>query len=120
VEGVSWRLVPVTLLAATLVAQSSGHRAVATYLLLLSVPAAAAAALVAFGELVELPGGARGVGLARVSAALAGLGLVLVLAAAVVERPSSAASALVGAFGLFAAATLARTAVPLLRRAPAR
>lgn len=108
------RALPVALVVASLLVDGRP----ASYLLLVAVPAAAIAALHAFGELVELPGRAPGVGAARFRAVLAGLGLVLVLVAAGAQghanAPALAASAAV-AFLLVAGAQAASATLRLQR-----
>jgi hypothetical protein len=104
------RVLPIVLVLAAAVADASGLRTVATYLLVAAVPAAAAAALTVFGELVQRPGRSRGVGLARTEAALSALALVAVVVAgaargAAVEGagvPPLAVSALVACIAAFA------------------
>ena len=115
-----WRLVPLTLIVAALLAAAEGYADLRSYLVLLAVPAAAAAALATFGELVELPGGAPRVGAARLAVALSAGGLVFVVTAAAAERAELSATALVAALAAFLGEAAARTAVPRLRRAPAR
>lgn len=113
-----WRLVPVALVAAALLADAQDQHRVGFYLLLAAVPVAAALALTSFGELVELAGGAAGTIAARFQALLAGLGLTLVLIATAVRTqaapdavPELAVSAAVGCLvvlGAQAVAALAR------------
>lgn len=82
------RLGPVASLAATLAADAAGGHRVAFYLLLAAVVLVAHAALEAYGALVELPGSAPELGVARFQATLAALALTLALVAAAVRAPA--------------------------------
>jgi hypothetical protein len=125
------RVFPVGLLLLTLVMDAQGLHETGFYVLVFALAAAAVGALSAFGDLVELPGRAAGVTLARVEAACAGLGAIFVLIAAAARGQTSAAdtvpalavSATVGALVLLGPVMLGaavRTGAPLLRRAQAR
>jgi hypothetical protein len=126
------RALPFVLVLAAAVADASGAGLVATYLLVAAVPAAAAAALTVFGELVERPGRSRGVALARTECVLSVLALVAVVVAAAARGaavdgagvPPLAVSALVAcivAFALQAFVTLLallQVAAPYERQEP--
>ena len=121
------RTLPVGLLLLTLLMDARGSHQAAFYVLVLAVAAAAVGALSAFGELVDLPGRARGAALARLDTGLVALGAVLVLVAAANRGqtsaenvPTLAVSATTGALLLLTPAALVRAAAPLLRRAQAR
>jgi hypothetical protein len=125
------RVLPVGLLLLTLVMDAEGLHEAGFYMLVFALAAAAVGALSAFGDLVELPGRASGITIARVEAACAGLGAVFVLIAAAARGQTSAAdtvpalavSGTVGALlllGPVTVAALVRTGAPLLRRAQAR
>lgn len=123
------RVLPVGLLLATLLADAQGLHRLGFYVLVAAIPAAAVAALSAFGDLVELPGRSAGEGLARLEVVLGGLGLVLVLVAAATRGqasetvPALAGSATVGALLVLGPGSLAgllRRGAPRLRRVPAR
>ena len=88
------RVAPVVLVLAALGAQAYDRHGLAFSLLVAGVPAAALSALVLFGRLVELPGGARGERRARAETSLAALALVLVLLAAAVGGQAPQASSL--------------------------
>jgi hypothetical protein len=75
------RLLPVVLVAASAVAQALGYEVASFYLLVAAVPAAAAASLAAFGDLVEHPAVLR----LRVETALTGLALASLVAAAAIR-----------------------------------
>lgn len=111
------RVLPVALVAASLLADGRP----ASYLLLAAIPAAAVAALHAFGALVELPGRSPGVAAARAQAALSGLGLALVVVAAGAQghanAPALAASAAVAFLLVAAAQAVSALAVGVPRRA---
>jgi hypothetical protein len=122
------RALPVGLVLAAAFADLHGAHGLAFYLLVASVPATAVSALAFFGDLVEIPGGAAGIAVARVQAALATLGLVLVVIASAARGQSAIAgdvpalgvSALVAGLTVFAAqglvalAALTRAAEPEL------
>ena len=125
------RLLPLSLLLLTLLADAQGLHRHGFYVLVAALAAAAVGALSAFGDLVELSGRAPGESLARLEASLAGLGVVLVLVAAAARGQSAAAdtvpplatSATVAALlvlGPLGLAAVVRTGAPLLRRAQAR
>jgi hypothetical protein len=76
------RVLPVALVLLAVVVDRRGSHALATLLLVCAVPAAAAAALTAFGGLVQLPGKVRGTAAARAQVALGAFALVAVVAAA--------------------------------------
>jgi hypothetical protein len=123
------RALPVGLLLLTLVMDGQGRHQTALYVLLLALAAAVAGALSAFGELVDLPGRAPGVGALRLETLGLGLGAALVLVAAAARAqaedgvPALGVSGAVGALMLLCpvlAASAVRTAAPLLRRAQAR
>jgi len=76
------RILPAGLVLGALVADAGGRHGLASYLLLAGVPAAAWAALVLFGRLVDLPARTRGEAYVRFETSLASLALVLVLVAA--------------------------------------
>jgi hypothetical protein len=88
------RAAPVLLVLAALGAQAYDRHGLAVSLLVAGVPAAAVSALVLFGRLVELPGGATGERRARAETSLAALGLVLVLVAAAAGSQAPQASSL--------------------------
>lgn len=81
------RLGPVALLVSALVADGAGSHELAFYLLLGAIVVTAHAALDAYGALVELPGTAPALGVARFRVALAIVGLALALVAAAVRAP---------------------------------
>ena len=81
------RLAPLALLAAALAADLTGAHAVAFYLLLGAIVVTAHASLEAYGVLVDLPGDAAGLAVARFRVALAVVALALALVAAVVRAP---------------------------------
>lgn len=125
------RTLPIGLLLMTLVLDAQGLHRTGFYVLVFALAAVAVGALTAFGDLVELPGGAPGEALARLEAACSGLGVVFVLIAAAARGqtaaadtvPALAVSATVGALLLLGPLTFAaviKTAAPLLRRAQAR
>ena len=125
------RALPVGLLLLTLVMDGQGRHQTALYVLLLALAATAAGALSAFGELVDLPGRARGVAAARAETICLTVGAALILVAAAARAHADAATGLpalgvsgaVGALMLLCpvlVASAVRTAAPLLRRAPAR
>ncbi len=122
----SSRLLPLALVASAALADGRERHQLAFYLLVAAVPAAAIAALSAFGELVELPGREAGELAARVEATLAVLGLLAVLLAAGVRGqspevsavPTLGVSALVLCLVVFAAHSLTLLAAPP-RGAPA-
>ena len=125
------RVLPVGLLLLTFVLDGQGLSRAGFYVLVFALAAAAVGALTAFGDLVELPGGAPGEALARLEAACRGLGAVFVLVAAAARGQTAAAaavptlsvSATVAALLFLVPLTVAavvRTGVPLLRRAQAR
>ena len=108
-----------------------GARETALYALVLAFAASFAGALSAFGELVELPGRAPGVALARLETSCFALGAFFSLVAlaararAGVEAgvPTLGVSAAVGALLVLGPVLLAaavRAGAMLLRRAPAR
>ena len=106
-------------MVAALALDAADTRRLAFYALLAAIPLAAAAALALFGELVELPGRARGAGLARFEAACAFSGLVFVVAAAASRAPEALSPA--GQSGLVAATLVfAAAAVTHTLRTPAR
>jgi hypothetical protein len=76
------RVLPVVLVLLAVAADSRGLHAVGTYLLVVTVPAAAAAVLTRFGELVQLPGKTRGVAALRAEVVLGVVALVTVVVAA--------------------------------------
>jgi hypothetical protein len=80
---VTRRVLPVGLVVAAAAAGAQGHPRLGFYLLVAAIPAAAAAALALFGELLDGPGKAHP-GVLRLELALAvgGLALLLVAAAA--------------------------------------
>jgi hypothetical protein len=125
------RALPVGLLLLTLLMDGQGRHQTALYVLVLGLAAAVAGALAAFGDLVDLPGGAPGTAAARAETFCFFLGAALVLVAAAARAQADAASgvpalgvsAMVGALLLLGPVLLAatvRTATPLLRRAQAR
>jgi len=85
--GAMQRLGPVALLVSALVADGAGSHELAFYLLLGAIVVTAHAALDAYGALVELPGNAPALGVARFRVALAIVGLALALVAAAVRAP---------------------------------
>ena len=88
----------------------------AFYLVLAGIVTTAHATLQAYGRLVELPGNAPTLGVARVQSALGVLALALVLVAAAVRAPALGdgvvptlgLSALVGSLALLAVASAVR------------
>jgi hypothetical protein len=104
------RALPFVLVLAAAVADASGLPSVGTVVLVAAVPAAAAAALTVFGELVQLPGRSRGIALARTEAVLSAFALVAVIVAAAARGaavdgagvPPLAVSALVACIAAFA------------------
>ena len=123
------RALPVGLLLVTLVMDGQGRHQTALYVLLLALAAAVGGALSVFGELVELPGRAPGVGALRLETLCLALAAALVLVAAAARAkaaagvPALGVSGAVGALMLLSPVLLAsvfRTAAPLLRRAQAR
>jgi hypothetical protein len=113
----------VALVVAAAAADGRELHEVAFYLLVAAVPAAAVSALSLFGDVLDLPGD----GAVRLQAALAALGLVLVLLAAairgqapVTEVPQLAASALVACLGVFGFQMLAALVRPLAVDRPRR
>lgn len=91
-------------------ADARGLGGLGTLLLVAAVPAAAAAALTVFGELVQLPARARGVAAARVESALGAIGLATIVVAAAARAgavdgagvPPLAVSAVVVCVGAYA------------------
>ena len=123
------RALPVGLLLVTLVMDAQGRHQTALYVLLLALAAAAAASLSAFGELVDLPGGAPGAAGLRLDTMCLALAAALVLVAAGARAqaeagvPALGISAAVGALMVLTPVLLAsafRTAMPPLRRALSR
>lgn len=124
------RALPVGLLLLTLVMDGQGRHQTALYVLVLALAASAAGALSAFGDLVDLPGRARGVAALRLETLCLFLGAALVLVATAARAQSEATgvptlgvSGAVGALMLLVPALLlaaVRTAAPLLRRVQAR
>ncbi len=125
------RTLPVGLLLLTLVVDAQDLHRAGFYVLVFALAAAAVGALTAFGDLVELPGGAPGEAFARLEAVCSGFGAVFVLIAAAARGqtaaaetvPALAVSATVGALlllGPLTVAALVRTGAPLLRREQAR
>jgi len=98
------RVVAVVLLLAAIGGDALGARGAAFYLLLAAVVVTAHAALQAYGRLVELPGSAPTLGVARLHATLGSLALVLVLVAAAVHAddavPAAGISAAVASLAL--------------------
>jgi hypothetical protein len=123
----SRRLPPVALVLAALLAQSRDRNELAFYLLVAAVPAAAVAALAAFGDLAERTSG-RGAR-ARLAVGLDVLALALIVLAAAVrgqapqtgDVPALGASALVACLVVFAVQALAALlAAPPALPAPVR
>ena len=118
------RVLPVALVLAALAADARDLHALAFYVLVAGVAAAAGSALSFFGELVEPPPGNAG-NVARVQVALGALGLVCVLVAAAARgqgneaepAPAPAVSALFAALGVYAAQALAALYAPRSVRA---
>ena len=112
------RLLPLALVVAAAIADGRGAHEAAFYLLVAAVPAAAISALSAFGELVELPGRARGEVAARANALLSALALVSVLVGAAARGqategvPPVGTSALVACLALFVAQALVALVAP--------
>jgi hypothetical protein len=112
------RVAPVAVLAGALAADSAGGHALAFYLVLAAIALTAHAALDAYGTLVDLPGRAPGLAVARAQAILAVIALALALLAAAVRAPALGEasvpalglSALVGAFALLLANGVLRLA----------
>jgi hypothetical protein len=109
-SSVSRRALPFVLVLAAAVVDVVGLRSAATYLLVAAVPAAAAAALTVFGELVQRPGRSPGIALARTEAVLSAFALVSVVVAGAARAaavdgaavPPLAVSALVACLTSFA------------------
>jgi hypothetical protein len=78
----------VLLLLGAMSADAAGEHALAFYLVLAGVVTTAHAALQAYGHLVELPGNAPTLAVARLQSALGVLALALVLVAAAVRAPA--------------------------------
>ena len=122
------RALPVGLLLVTLVMDGHGRHQTAFYVLVLALAATVAGALSSFGDLVDLPGSAGGVALARLETFCLGLGSAFVLVAAAARGQADAAagvptlgvSGAVGALFLLTPTALLRAGGPLLRRALAR
>jgi hypothetical protein len=125
------RALPVGLLLLTLLMDGQGRHQTALYVLVLGLAAAVAGALAAFGDLVELRGGAPGTAAARLETFCLFLGAAFVLVAAAARAqadeatgvPALGVSGTVGALLLLCPVLLAaavRTGAPLLRRAQAR
>jgi hypothetical protein len=123
------RALPVGLLLLTLVMDGQGRYQTALFVLLLALAAAAAGALTAFGELIDLPGGAPRVAALRLETFGLALGALLVLVAAAARAqaearvPALGVSGAVGALLLLGPALIAsvvRTAAQPLRLALAR
>ena len=112
------RVLPVVLVLAAALADGRGAHGLAFYLLVGAVPATAISALSAFGDLVELPGRARGEAVARLDALLSALALVSVLVGAAARGqatdgvPALGMSALVACLALFVAQALVAVLVP--------
>ena len=125
------RALPVGLLLLTLLMDAEGLHQTALYVLVLTLAAAVAGALSAFGDLVELPGRSPGVAVARLETCSLFLGAVFVLvataararAAVTTSVPALGVSGTVGALMVLGPVLLVsavRTGAPLLRRAQAR
>ena len=107
------RVLPVALVLAALAADARDLHAVAFYLLVAGVAAAAVSALSFFGELVERAGAASST--SRFQVVLAALGLICVFVAAAARgqgnemapAPAPAVSALVVALAVYATQALA-------------
>ena len=129
------RVLPVALVLLAVATDRRGLHALATVLLVCAVPAAAAAALTAFGGLVQLPGRARGTAAARAHVVLGAFALTAVVAAAAAREgavdgagvPPLAVSAAVAALAAYALQGLVALIAPArlveprepVRRAPA-
>ena len=106
------RAFSVALVLSAALADARGAHELAFYLLVGAVPAAAIAALSTFGDLVEMPGRARGQAAARLDALLSALALLSVLVGAAARGQASdgvpplAASALVACVAVFVAQAL--------------
>ena len=106
------RALPVALVLAAALADARAAHELAFYLLVAAVPPAAVTALSSFGDLVDLPGGSRGQGVARVEVLLSALALLAVLVGAAARGqatggvPPVAASALVTCLAVFVAQAL--------------
>jgi hypothetical protein len=108
------RLAPALLLGAALCADATGGHGLAFYLLLGAIVVTAHAALDAYGAIVDLPGAAPELAVARFRTALAVIALALAVTAAVVRAPALA-HATVPAIGL--SAVVAALALLLLQSA---
>jgi hypothetical protein len=117
------RVLPVVLVLLAACADASGRHGLATSVLVLAIPAAAAAALTRFGELVELPGRVRGVVALRVDVALGALALVAVVVSAAARAgavegtgvPPLAVSALLASVVAFALQAVVALLAPTVR-----
>jgi hypothetical protein len=87
---VNARLLPGGLVLSVAAADAAGAHGLAFYLLLGAIAATAVSALNAYGALVELPGSARRVAVARLDTVLVVLGLALALVAAAARAPALA------------------------------
>jgi hypothetical protein len=123
------RLLPVMLVLLAALADARGRHGLGTSLLVLAIPAAAASALMRFGELVQLPGRVRGTAAMRADVALGVLALVAVVVAAAARGgavegagvPPIAVSALVACVGAYALQAFVALLVPTGRvERPAR
>lgn len=114
------RAAPAALLVAALAADAAGSHGLAFYLLLGAIVVTAHAALEAYGVLVDLPGTANALAVARFRAALAVVALALAVVAAAVRAPALAGAA-VPAVGLSAVvAALAVLTLKAVLRVAAR
>ena len=114
------RVLPVVLVLTAVAADAQGLHAAAGYFRLGAVPAAAAAALTRYGELVQLPGRVRGLAAVRLEVALGVLALAAVVVAAAARAgaveagalPPLAVSALVACVGAYALQAFVALLVP--------
>ena len=110
---------PLLLALATLSLEAAGAPRVAGYALLAAIPAAAVCALDAFGRLVQLPGRAPGLAVARAETGASFVGLLLVVAVSASRAPAAVAP--LGDSVLVAAAVLLGIAAAAgATRAPTR
>lgn len=118
------RVLPVALVLASPAAASLGHSRAAFYLLVLAVPAAAAAALVLLGELLDARPDDPSRSVVGIELFLGVAGLVLLVGAAALRDgtgpvSSASATALGACVALFVAQALVSLVVPAPRAAGA-
>ena len=120
IRRVAPRVLPVGLVLTAAVVGASGHARLGFYVLVAAVPAAAAAALALYGDLLDAPAGAPDLAALRLELGLAVCGLVLLVAAAAIRSPgvdpTPAASAT--ALGACVAVLIAQTLVAFAPQPP--